>query len=206
MVAPTFIKLGAREIQMAKSPAPFMSINARGSIAGLLTASNWKGIPYLRLLVTPSNPNTANQQAVKLIFGSVAKACKSVLTSFADSMGVGSPFFTSARDSAPSGQSWISAVQQASYPDSADMESAWTALGGTKQSYFTSTAGDIGLTDYVPSFTTDPGYVAGKQLLALARYASLSLSGDIKDIADTAIAGGSQGDVDDFGDAVHLTT
>lgn len=191
---------------MAKSPAPFMSINARGSIAGLLTASNWKGIPYLRLLVTPSNPRTTAQQAVRLILGSIAKAAHAVLTSFADMAGVGSPFFTAARDAAPSGQSWVSFLQQMSYSDSSAIDSGWTALGGTKQGYFTSTAGDVGLVDYTPAFSEDPGYVAGKQLYALAYFASNHLTGTIKTTADTAIAGASQGDVDDFGDAVHLTT
>jgi hypothetical protein len=191
---------------MAKSPAPFMSINARGSIAKLLTASNWKGIPYLRLLVTPSNPNTAGQQAVKLIFGSIAKAAKAVLTSFTDSMHVGSPFFVAARDAAPSGQSWISFVQQYSYSIAASIDSGWTALGGTKQGYFENTASDVGLSDYTPSFTSDPGYTNGKQLYALARFASVNLLGDVGDLADLAIAGANQGAVDDFGDAVHLTS
>lgn len=190
---------------MAKSPAPFMSINARGSIAKLLTASNWKGIPYLRLLVTPSNPRTSDQLAVRLILGSIAKAAHAVLTSFADTMGVGSPFFQTARDAAPSGQSWVSFLQQQSYSDSSALDSGWTALGGTKQGYFTSTAGDIGLIDYNPSFNVNPGYSAGKQLYALAYFASIHLTGAVKTAADTAIAGASQGDVDDFGDVVHVT-
>lgn len=183
-----------------------MSINARGSIAGLLTASNWKGIPYLRLLVTPSNPNTSGQQAVKLIFGSVAKACKAVLTSFADMAGVGSPFFTASRDGAPSGQSWISWIQQVLYGVAGALETAWSGETGTVQGYFDSTATDIGLTQYSPSFTATPGFSEGKQLYALAYFASNNLTGSIKTIADTALVGASQGDVDDFGDAVHLTT
>lgn len=191
---------------MAKSPAPFMSINARGSIAKLLTASNWKGIPYLRLLVVPSNPSTSGQQATRLIFGSIAKAAHAVLTSFADMAGVGSPFFTAARDAAPSGQSWISFLQQMSYSASSALDSGWTGLGGTKQGYFQNAGEDAGLTDYTPAFTTDPGYVAGKQLYALAYFASVNLTGAIKTSADTAIAGASQGDVDAFGDDVHLTT
>lgn len=191
---------------MAKSPAPFMSINARGSIAGLLTASNWKGIPYLRLLVTPSNPRTAGQKAVRLVFGSVAKACKSVLTSFSDIAGIGSPFFTATRNTAPSGQSWISWIQQVLYGVSGAVDSGWTGLGETKQGYFANAADDCGLTDYAPAWDTNPGYTKGKQLYALAYFASNNLSGDIKDTADTAIAGANQGDVDDFGDAVHLTT
>lgn len=189
-----------------KSPAPFMSINPSGSIAGLLTASRWKGRPYVRLLVTPSNPQTAGQSAVRSILGGIAKAAKSVLTSFADISGVGSAFFQSARDQAPSGQSWISYLQRESYNASSAVESAWTGLGGTKQGYFTSTATDIGLIDYVPTYPDGDTMVAGKQLFRLAYFASNSLSGSIKTIADTAIAGGSQGDVDDFGDAVHLTT
>jgi len=191
---------------MAKSPAPFMSINARGSIAGLLTASNWKGIPYLRLLVTPSNPRTSGQEAVRLVFGSIAKAAKSVLTSFMDMAGVGSPFFVQARDQAPSGQSWISYLQQVSYADASACDSAYSALSGTVQGYFTTTATAIGLIDYVPPSNPNPGYTAGKQLFALARFASITLGGVVGAIADTAIAGGSQGDVDAFGDAVHLTS
>lgn len=190
---------------MAKSPAPFMSINARGSLAGLLTASNWKGIPYLRLLVTPSNPRTSGQLAVRNIFGSVAKACKAVLTSFADMAGVGSPFFVAARDAAPSGQSWISFVQQRSYASNTAMLAAYAAETGTVKGYFATTAAAIGLTDYVPSWDTNPGYLAAEQLYALAYFASNSLTGSIKTIADTALVGASQGDVDDFGDAVHLT-
>lgn len=191
---------------MAKSPAPFMSINPSGSIAGLLTASRWKGRPYLRLLVTPSNPQTASQSAVRSILGACAKACKAVLTSFVDNAGVGSPFFTFARDSAPSGQSWVSWLQKETYNASSAIDSAWSSLGGTKQGYFQTTAESVGLIDYVPTYPDGVSCVAGKQLFYLAYFASNSLSGTIKTVADTAIAGASQGDVDDFGDAVHVTT
>lgn len=183
-----------------------MSINPSGSLAGLMTAARWKGIPYVRLLVTPSNPRSAGQLATRLIFGSIAKAAKSVLTSFADMADVGSPFFTTARDAAPSGQSWISFLQQRSYAAASGIDSGYAALSGTVQGYFANTAADIGLTDYVPSWDTNPGYVAGKQLYALAYFGSNTLTGAVKTAADTAIAGGSQGDVDDFGDIVHLTT
>lgn len=191
---------------MAKSPAPFMSINPSGSIAGLLTASRWKGRPYLKLLVTPSNPQTANQSAVRSILGAVAKACKAVLTSFVDTLGVGSLFFQSARDTAPSGQSWVSWLQRESYNANAAIGGAWIALGEIKQDYFDITAGDIGLINYVPTYPDGVSASAGKQLFYLAYFASNSLNGDIKTIADTAIAGASQGDVDAFGDAVNVST
>ena len=183
-----------------------MSINPSGSIAGLLTAARWKGIPYVRLLVTPSNPRTSGQVATRLILGSIAKAAHAVLTSFVDSMHVGSPFFTAARDAAPSGQSWVSWLQQMDYAAASAIDSGYTALGGTKQGYFATAAGLIGLINYTPSFTGDAGYVAGKQLYALAYFASNNLSGDVKDAADLAIAGASVGDVEAFGDVVHLTS
>lgn len=183
-----------------------MSINPSGSIAGLLTASRWKGRPYLRLLVTPANPQSSAQSIVRSVLGMLAKASKAVLTLDKDIAGVGSPFFTSARDQAPSGQSWVSFLQKEGYNANSAVATAWSALGGTKQGYFESTAGDIGLIDYVPTYPDGVTYTAGKQLHALAYFASNSLSGSIKTVADTAIAGGSQGDVDDFGDAVNVTT
>lgn len=191
---------------MAKVNGPFMSLSASGAFANTLVASIWKGRPYMRQLVTPSNPRSAGQVTVRLIIGSLAKAATAVLTSYMDIAGVGSPFFTAARDTAPSGQSWISFLQKALYPYSSAIDSGWTGLGGTKQGYFANAAADAGLVNYVPSFTETAGYVAGKQLYALAYFASNFLTGTIKTTADTAIAGASQGDVDDFGDAVHLTT
>lgn len=190
---------------MAKSPAPFMSINPSGSIAGLLTASRWKGRPYLRLLVTPSNPQTADQGAVRSVLGAVAKACKAVLTSFVDPFGVGSMFFQSARDSAPSGQSWVSWLQRESYNANTAIGDAWIALGETKQGYFDTAATEIGLITYNPTYPSGVPASAGKQLFYLAYFSSNSLTGDIKTAADTAIGGASQGDVNDFGALVGLS-
>lgn len=48
---------------MAKVQAPFLSLGARGSIGGVLTASVWKGIKTMRQKSDPANPNTAAQQA-----------------------------------------------------------------------------------------------------------------------------------------------
>lgn len=189
-----------------RTSAPLMSLQASGTFANLLTASRWKGRPYLRERVDPSNPQTNAQSVVRSVLGMLAKSAKAVLTSFVDEAGIGSPFFVTARDQAPSGQSWISFLQRAGYNANEAVASAWTALGGTKQGYFTNTAEDIGLIDYVPSFPFGVTYEAGKQLHALAYFASNSLSGDVKDAADLAIAGGSQGDVDAFGDVVHETT
>lgn len=42
-----------------------MSLGASGSVANTIVFSQWKGRPYVRELVTPSNPNTAKQQSVR---------------------------------------------------------------------------------------------------------------------------------------------
>ncbi len=195
---------------MAKVNGPFMSLSASGQFAKTLVASIWKGRPYMRQLVIPANPRTAGQQNVRAILGVIAKAATAVLTSFMDVELVGSPYFTAARDAAPSGQSWISYLQKSLYSLIADntIFTAWDALGATKKGYFENTGADVSLVDYMPSWHVGemPLNTAGQQLFALAYFASNFLSGDVKVAADLAIAGASQGDVDAFGDIVHLTT
>lgn len=191
---------------MAKTTGPLFSLTASGSVAKTITYSAWKGISYVRQLVIPANPQTADQAAVRSTLGAIAKAALAVLTSFKDMADVGSPFFTAARDAAPSGQSWVSFMQHSIYPVIGTVDSAWSGLGGTKQGYFTNTAGDVSLTDYDPTYPDGTSRPAGELLFILAYFASNYLSGSIKTLADTAIAGANQTDVDNFGDAVHLTT
>lgn len=50
---------------MAKVTGPLLSMSASGSIAGAMVFSNSKGRPYVRQLVTPSNPNSDAQQGVR---------------------------------------------------------------------------------------------------------------------------------------------
>jgi uncharacterized protein with NRDE domain len=54
---------------MAKVKGPLMSLGASGTIAGAMTFSSWKGIPTARIKSTPTNPNTAGQQAQRTTFG-----------------------------------------------------------------------------------------------------------------------------------------
>lgn len=51
-----------------KVSGPMMSMAASGTIGGLVTASIWKGRPYFRLRVTPSNPKSAGQTATRSMF------------------------------------------------------------------------------------------------------------------------------------------
>lgn len=48
---------------MAKVAAPFLSVDASGTMDGSMTASIWKGQQYMRRWFRPSNPKTTGQQA-----------------------------------------------------------------------------------------------------------------------------------------------
>lgn len=177
-----------------------MSIDASGTFADTLTASKWKGRNYMRQRVIPSNPQTSGQQAVRSILGTLAKACHAVLTSYADMVGVGSPFFVAARDGAPSGQSWISWLQKVMYPLFGARVTAFAGLSGTIQGYYNTTGTAIGLSSYTDK--SGDTHTSGEQLFMLAYFATFYLG--------ITVAGGyltptNQGAVDDFGDKVHET-
>lgn len=53
---------------MAKINGPFLALGASGTIASTLTASRWKGRPYIRQRVIPSNPQTTAQTLTRDIF------------------------------------------------------------------------------------------------------------------------------------------
>ena len=46
---------------MAKVTGPLMSMDASGAFGGALVFGKWKGRPTVRQLVTPANPQSANQ-------------------------------------------------------------------------------------------------------------------------------------------------
>jgi len=53
---------------VAKVKGPLFSIDARGQIAQAMVFGGWKGIPWVREHFIPQNPDTAAQQAVRLMF------------------------------------------------------------------------------------------------------------------------------------------
>lgn len=61
---------------MAKVTGPFLSLGARGTLGGALTASNWKGINTMRLKGNPSNPRTLSQMAGRAFFAAAGKISK----------------------------------------------------------------------------------------------------------------------------------
>ncbi len=53
---------------MVKVAGPAMSIAASGSLAGVMVFATWKGRPYVRSLVKPSNPKSGGQVGVRSLF------------------------------------------------------------------------------------------------------------------------------------------
>lgn len=209
MTFPKFARVGRRKVfannstftTMAKVSGPLMSVSASGKFGGVLVASIWKGRAYMRQLVIPANPDTAGQQAVRSILGTLGKAARAVLTSAVDPMFVGSPFFTAARDGAPSGQSWISWLQKVMNPLFDARVTAYAALSGTIKGYYDASATGAGLGSYVDK--AGDTHTAGEQLYMLAYFAVnyLSYTGFA-----SGIGSASSTETDDFADWVHLTT
>lgn len=52
---------------MATVQGPLMSMEASGKLAGAIVFGKWKGRPTVRSLVTPANPKTAAQTAVRAL-------------------------------------------------------------------------------------------------------------------------------------------
>ena len=50
---------------MVKLRGPLFSFDASGTVGNAITFSKWKGRPYARQRVIPSNPKTAGQVAVR---------------------------------------------------------------------------------------------------------------------------------------------
>lgn len=53
---------------MARVVAPLLSFGASGAIGKSQVYSKWKGRPYARRYIIPSNPNTTAQQSVRGVF------------------------------------------------------------------------------------------------------------------------------------------
>ena len=59
---------------MAKVTGPMLSLDASGTIAKVLTASRWRGVPYMRQRVIPHNPQTDDQVAIRSLVSDASKA------------------------------------------------------------------------------------------------------------------------------------
>lgn len=53
---------------MARTTGPLLSLGGRGAIAKTQVYSTWRGVPYARQYVKPSNPNSTEQQKTRTVF------------------------------------------------------------------------------------------------------------------------------------------
>jgi hypothetical protein len=65
---------------MAKVTAPLLSFNAGGAIAKTQVYASWKGIPYVRRYVVPSNPQSGAQTETRSVFKTLSQLFKSYTT------------------------------------------------------------------------------------------------------------------------------
>lgn len=59
---------------MVKLAGPALSLDASGTIGGLLTFSKWKGRPYVRTRVIPHNPKSDAQHGIRSMMKFLAQA------------------------------------------------------------------------------------------------------------------------------------
>lgn len=67
---------------MAKVNAPVLSIGASGQIGKTQVYANWRGIPYARHYVTPSNPRSAAQTKTRSVFTWLSASWKTAPADF----------------------------------------------------------------------------------------------------------------------------
>ena len=139
---------------MAKTSGPLFSLDARGKFGGAAVYSVWKGISYVRQLVTPANPMTTNQGDNRIKVAAVGKFSKIV-----DIVGTLATFL---RTITPNGQSYISYFAQQSLLHLADSITDYNdATYSTQKGYFDTHAASAGLEDAVVSYATDDTIPAG---------------------------------------------
>jgi len=89
---------------MAKTSGPLFSLGASGKFGGAAVYSIWKGITYVRQLVTPANPKSAAQGAQRLVIASAGKVNKV--------LDIAGTLATFLRTVTPNGQSYASYFAQ----------------------------------------------------------------------------------------------
>jgi hypothetical protein len=52
---------------MVKVTGPFLSLDASGTLGGIMTGSKWKGVNYIRARVVPMNPQSEAQTAIRTV-------------------------------------------------------------------------------------------------------------------------------------------
>lgn len=81
---------------MVRVTGPFLSLDARGTLADTMTGSFWRGINYIRARVVPHNPKSVAQTAIRDVltdgvskwrFGAIAGSDKNWWNTYAKGLG-----------------------------------------------------------------------------------------------------------------------
>lgn len=64
---------------MARTHGPLFSLEASGSVASTITFSKWKGRPYVRSTIVPSNPRSAGQVSTRAMMTFLSQVWKGML-------------------------------------------------------------------------------------------------------------------------------
>lgn len=187
---------------MAKVTGPLYSMSASGKIGNAMVFFGWKGVNVVREWLKPSNPKTANQGDVRIVFGGLGQATR--CAGMADATHTDSPFAADAKLCNPGGQTWVSYLVQfltQSYmSDATAYEAIYTAFEAHAQkAIFTAQAEILELADFDVTYKgTAHVFSKGMQLYMLAKYgiAMLALKEGVFDRApyQTAIGDWAAGD------------
>lgn len=81
---------------MVRVTGPFLSLDARGTLANTMTGSFWRGINYIRERIVPHNPKSTAQTAVRGVltdgvskwrFGLISRVHKNWWNTYAKGLG-----------------------------------------------------------------------------------------------------------------------
>lgn len=160
---------------MAKVTGPLMSLDASGTVGKTTVFSKWKGRNYVRLRVTPMNPQTEDQATSRTYMGALGQALSSILTRAKDSLHVGSQFWADAVSYAPAGQSWISfatrTILGTNFGSFSTAIAAYVALSSTPKGKYDAHAATLGLSTFSLSYGSATPIAAGAQLYCIYKFA-----------------------------------
>jgi hypothetical protein len=156
---------------MAKTKGALFSVEAAGKFGGSIVFAKWKGQPYARLLVTPANPQSADQGDARLVLGGTGRGVGEIkpTSQYAGQLAT--------LELIPSGQSkqsyMVKYIIDHYMVDATAFESEVTAFEAHgAEADFISSATDIGLVDFDLAYKgTSSSYAAGLMLYELAKAA-----------------------------------
>lgn len=145
---------------MAKVSGPLFSMDASGKFAGALVFGKWKGRNVARQLVTPANPQSANQETARnavRVFGAIQRFFNATTTKRSGETVTDKAELAAL---APAGQAWNGFLVKAGIGAQSltytAAEAAWNALtSGNKTSW------DSAAAALVPPITSVAQYAAG---------------------------------------------